>query len=208
MVVYDTAAYKKKAAGVTSGRFIVREPLLAAPRSVCHSSTSRPRPYSVVPSVSGRGRISLCLTAACAAGAITISRTCPPRRLSRFARVPLGIILQPDRVMRYTAVLLDIDGTIIDSNDAHAQAGVEAFERHGYAVDYPAVRSRIGKGGDKLLAELAGLDSERGKGRDIAEARTSIFKAEFLPTLQATPGARAMLEWLHRAGVTVTVATS
>jgi HAD superfamily hydrolase (TIGR01509 family) len=110
--------------------------------------------------------------------------------------------------MRYTAVLLDIDGTIIDSNDAHAHAWVKAFERHGYTVDYPAVRSRIGKGGDKLLAELADLDSERGKGRDIAEARTSIFKTEFLPRLQATPGARAMLEWLRRAGVTVTVATS
>src|SRR4051812_36314159 len=154
MVVYDTAAYKKKAAGVTSGRFIVREPLLAAPRSVCHSSTSRPRPFSVVPSVSGRGRISLCLTAACAAGAMRISRTCIPRRLSRLCAFRWAPSCNRIRVMRYTAVLLDIDGTIIDSNDAHAHAWVKAFERHGYTVDYPAVRSRIGKGGDKLLAEL------------------------------------------------------
>jgi HAD superfamily hydrolase (TIGR01509 family) len=114
----------------------------------------------------------------------------------------------PADAMRYTAVLLDIDGTIIDSNDAHAQAWLEAFRRYSLAVDYRAIRSRIGKGGDKLLAELAGLDSESGKGRDIAEARTHIFKAEFLPTLKPTPGARAMLEWVRREGTTVTVATS
>ena len=110
--------------------------------------------------------------------------------------------------MHYTAVLLDIDGTIIDSNDAHAQAWVKAFQRHGRAVDYQAVRSRIGKGGDKLLAELAGLDSEHGEGREMAQARTAIFKTEFLATLQPTPGARAMLQWLRGQGITITVATS
>jgi len=110
--------------------------------------------------------------------------------------------------MRYAAVLLDIDGTIIDSNDAHAQAWQKAFQRYDRAVDYQAIRARIGKGGDKLLAELVGLDSESGSGRDIAEARTQIFKADFLPRLKPTPGARAMREWLRREGVTVTVATS
>ena len=121
---------------------------------------------------------------------------------------PTGVILHASIGMRYTAVLLDIDGTIIDSNDAHAQAWLKALGRYGHAVDYQAVRSRIGKGGDKLLAELAGLDSESGQGREIAEVRTQIFKAELLPTLKPTPGARAMLEWLRDEHVTVTVATS
>ena len=110
--------------------------------------------------------------------------------------------------MRYTAVLLDIDGTIIDSNDAHARAWVKAFQQHGRAIAFPPIRSRIGKGGDKMLAEVAGLDSEEGEGRSIAAARTTIFKADFLPALKPTPGARAMLEWLRGEGVTVTIATS
>ncbi len=66
---------------------------------------------------------------------------------------------------RETGVLLDIDGTLLDSNDAHAQSWVEIFRRYGYDICFGRVRSLIGKGSDKLLPELTGLDSEAGKGK-------------------------------------------
>src|SRR4051812_49071145 len=98
--------------------------------------------------------------------------------------------------MRYDVVLLDIDGTIIDSNDAHAHAWVKALAQSGREVPFDDVRSRIGMGGDKLLKEVANLDSESAEGRAISEARQRIFASEFLPSLQPTRGARRMVEWL------------
>jgi HAD superfamily hydrolase (TIGR01549 family) len=110
--------------------------------------------------------------------------------------------------MRYQAVLLDIDGTLVDSNDAHAHAWVKALGLHGYDVAFQVVRSRIGMGGDKLLQEVAGIDSESPQGHSISEARRAIFSAEHLLTLQPTPGARRMVEWLKKEGMRIVIATS
>jgi hypothetical protein len=71
----------------------------------------------------------------------------------------------------YDAVLLDIDGTLVDSNAAHAAAWSDAFAAHGRHHPPEQVGPLIGKGGDKLLRELASLDDESGEGKRIAEAR-------------------------------------
>lgn len=110
--------------------------------------------------------------------------------------------------MRFDSILLDIDGTILDSNDAHARAWVKAFATHGHDIPFERIRPLIGMGGDKLLDQLAGLDSESGQGRRIADERKKIFAAEFLPSLRPTPGARRMIEWLKREGAAITIATS
>jgi beta-phosphoglucomutase-like phosphatase (HAD superfamily) len=109
---------------------------------------------------------------------------------------------------RYDAVLLDIDGTLVDSNAAHAAAWSDAFEAHGRHHPPERVRPLIGKGGDKLLRELASLDDESGEGKRIAEARVEIFKNRYLPGLTPTPGATAFVEWLLESRMTVVVATS
>ena len=63
------------------------------------------------------------------------------------------------------AVILDLDGTLLQSNDAHAQAFVEAGREIGLSVDFDTVRRLIAKGGDKLIPEALGFfsDSEAGK---------------------------------------------
>lgn len=104
-------------------------------------------------------------------------------------------------------VLLDIDGTLIDSNDAHARAWVGALAEHGYAVTFEQVRPLIGMGGDKLLPSLVGLDPESGEARRIAESRTDLFKRE-LPALRPTRGARDLLVLLKSEGLELVVATS
>ena len=59
---------------------------------------------------------------------------------------------------RITAVLFDIDGTLIDSNDAHAAAWIKAFAEHEVTVDPIAMRRSIGMGGDKLMPAVSGIE--------------------------------------------------
>jgi HAD superfamily hydrolase (TIGR01509 family) len=110
--------------------------------------------------------------------------------------------------MRYDAVLLDIDGTLVDSNGAHAAAWAEAFAAHGRHHPPDQIRPLIGKGGDKLLRELASLDDQSGEGKMISEERAEIFKTRYLPTLKPTPGAEDFVKWLIESRLTVVVATS
>jgi len=106
------------------------------------------------------------------------------------------------------AVLLDIDGTLIDSNDAHAAAWVEAFRGAGHDAPFDKVRWLIGKGGDKLLAEVAGISSDSPKGEAISERRAQIFREKYLPNLKPFPRVRELLERLHRERHRLVVATS
>ena len=110
--------------------------------------------------------------------------------------------------MRFRCVLLDIDGTLVDSNDAHAHAWVEAFAESGWQVPFERVRPLIGKGGDKLLAELANLDSESAAGKAIAEARRQIFKERHLRRLRPTHGAKELLLWLREQPIAAAIASS
>ena len=120
----------------------------------------------------------------------------------------MGIRRKGKTGLRYDVVILDIDGTIVDSNDAHAHAWVKALAQHGHDVNFDGVRSRIGMGGDKLLKQLVNIDSESAAGRAISESKRSLFASDYLPALQPTPGARPLIEWLKTQGAVVTIATS
>ena len=69
---------------------------------------------------------------------------------------------------RYAAVLFDVDGTLVNSNDAHAHAWVEAFAEAGITVDFERVRRSIGMGGDKLMPEVAGIEEDSPVGARIS----------------------------------------
>jgi phosphoglycolate phosphatase-like HAD superfamily hydrolase len=105
-------------------------------------------------------------------------------------------------------VLLDIDGTLIDSNDAHARAWVDSLRAHGYVVPFEEVRPLIGMGGDKMLPILTGLDPDSGEAERLTETRSQRFLERELPTLRPTKGARALLEHLTSIGLALVVATS
>jgi HAD superfamily hydrolase (TIGR01509 family) len=106
------------------------------------------------------------------------------------------------------AVLFDVDGTLVDSNDAHAGAWVKAFAEHGITVDPIQVRRSIGMGGDKLMPAVSELQEDSPLGQQIAERRGEIFKQEFLPKLQPFPGARDLVEAIKQRGYTVVAASS
>ena len=107
------------------------------------------------------------------------------------------------------AVLFDVDGTLIDSNDQHARAWVAALAEAGYIVPFERVRPLIGMGGDKVLPELVpGLEEDSPQGKVIGEARKRIFKERELNTIPPTRGARELLEAVRTRGARVVVATS
>ena len=105
-------------------------------------------------------------------------------------------------------ILLDIDGTLIDSNDAHARAWVDALRAHGYVIPFEEVRPLIGMGGDKMVPRLTGLDPDSGEAKRLSETRSQLFLKRELPTLRPTKGARALLEHLTSIGMELVVATS
>jgi HAD superfamily hydrolase (TIGR01509 family) len=107
-----------------------------------------------------------------------------------------------------TGVLLDVDGTLLDSNDAHARSWAEIFRRHGLSIAFERVRPLIGEGGDKLLPQLTGIDAESARGKAISDERRALFLEKYLPALVPTPGARLLVQRLRTKGVRVVVATS
>ncbi len=108
----------------------------------------------------------------------------------------------------YRAVIFDVDGTLVDSNDAHALAWVQAITESGRRVAVSRVRPLIGMGGDKLLPEVTGLSIDSPEGKVIAGRRREIFQHDYLPHLGPTRGARALLEWLRDDRQKLLVASS
>jgi HAD superfamily hydrolase (TIGR01509 family) len=110
--------------------------------------------------------------------------------------------------MAIRGVIFDVDGTLIDSNDGHARAWVDALAEFGHEVTYERVRPLIGMGGDKVLPELTGLRDESDEGKEIAERREAIFRERYLPQVKALPGARELLVRLRDDGFRLAVASS
>lgn len=107
------------------------------------------------------------------------------------------------------AVILDIDGTLIDSNAAHARSFVQAAEELG--IPSPGVDEilrLIGMGGDKLIPKVFGFAHDSSDGEKLDERKGEIFRSRHLSNLRPTPGARPLLERLSGDGYTLVVATS
>ncbi len=106
------------------------------------------------------------------------------------------------------AVLLDIDGTLVDSNDAHAGAWRKALLEQGFDIEFGVLRRCIGMGGDHMLPRIAGLTKDSALGKKISERRGEIFREEFLPDLKLLNGAKELLEKLLEKKLTLVIATS
>ena len=109
---------------------------------------------------------------------------------------------------RYRAVIFDVDGTLVDSNEAHARAWVDAFAERGFTVALADVQRLIGMGGDKLIPAAIGLAEDDPRIAGLSERRSEIFREQYLPHLRALPGSRALLQRLQRDGYKLAVASS
>ena len=154
---------------------------------------------------------TVCPRSSCTGTVSRGSLLCPHLPLAQQQRTTTGVFTLPfkDRhsVADVSAFLFDVDGTLIDSNAAHAETWAQALREHGIACDVADVRPLVGMGGDKLLARIAHLEEDSPDGRSIGQRKKALF-AERLPHLSPTPGARALIAYLHRLKKTLVVATS
>lgn len=104
--------------------------------------------------------------------------------------------------------MLDVDGTLVDSNDAHARSWVEIFRQDDFDVTYAQVRALIGMGGDKLVRALTGLDIDHGRGKDLTSRRKTLFLRDYLPSLGATAGAHDLVLRMREDRIKLVIATS
>ena len=109
--------------------------------------------------------------------------------------------------MAITAVLFDIDGTLVDSNDHHVLAWKEAFAGIGARFDRQVIHDQIGKGTDMLVPTLLPDLNEEAQER-LGKAHGDAFKARYLAEVKPFPGARDLLARTHAAGLRVVLASS
>jgi HAD superfamily hydrolase (TIGR01509 family) len=104
-------------------------------------------------------------------------------------------------------VVLDIDGTLVDTNYQHAIAWHRALRDHGHIVQLWEIHRHIGMGGDQIVAALIGEEAESSDGDAIREAEGEAY-GELIEEVQAMHGATELLEELREDGARAILASS
>jgi HAD superfamily hydrolase (TIGR01509 family) len=105
------------------------------------------------------------------------------------------------------AAILDIDGTLVDTNFHHAIAWYRAFRQHDIVLPIWRIHRHIGMGGDQMIAALCGDRTEEEKGDDIRDAEKVLY-SELIGGVEPLRGARELIEELKDRGHTVVLASS
>jgi HAD superfamily hydrolase (TIGR01509 family) len=105
------------------------------------------------------------------------------------------------------SILLDVDGTLVDSNYLHVDAWARAFAGGGYRVAAWRIHRAIGMGGDKLQAELIGDQAAAETGQALGDDHDRLFDRR-IDEVRPLPGASRLLRELHESGFTVVLASS
>jgi HAD superfamily hydrolase (TIGR01509 family) len=104
-------------------------------------------------------------------------------------------------------VILDIDGTLVDTNYQHALAWYRALRAHGHTVQVWEIHRHIGMGGDQIIAALVGDEAEREQGDGIRAAEGDAY-GELIGEVEPMDGARGLIEDLKGGGASVILASS
>jgi HAD superfamily hydrolase (TIGR01549 family) len=106
------------------------------------------------------------------------------------------------------AVIFDIDGTLLDSVDLHAQSWQAAFERFGKPVSFAEVRRQIGKGADQLMPVFLSKQELADFGAQLDKYRSELFKRDFLPRVRAFPKVRELFQCIRGDNKRIVLASS
>ena len=110
--------------------------------------------------------------------------------------------------MKLKGILFDIDGTLIDSNDIHCDAWLEAFEHFGKQIERNVMRHQIGKGGDLLVPDLLNAREMQTFGKKLQKYRGELFKKKYMERVKPFPASHRVVKALHDRGVKIAVASS
>lgn len=107
-----------------------------------------------------------------------------------------------------SAVIFDVDGTLVDSVDLHAESWQKAFRHFGREVPFEKIRFQIGKGADQFLPEFWSADELRSVGKPLQEFRSKLFKEEYLSQVKGFPKVRDLFLHLKAQSKKVALASS
>ena len=106
------------------------------------------------------------------------------------------------------AVIFDIDGTLVDSVDLHAQAWQEALRRYGHDVAFDDIRQQIGKGGDQLIPVFLNREQQKQYGKQLEEDRGQIWKSKYMSRVRPFPKVRELVQRIRDDGKQIALASS
>ncbi|HYF55893.1 MAG TPA: HAD family hydrolase [Salinarimonas sp.] len=106
------------------------------------------------------------------------------------------------------AILFDVDGTLVDSNECHVRAWLDAFAHFGIDAGADDIRGQIGKGGDQLKPVFMTPEDIEARGEEVDAWRSERFRAVHQPRVRAFPGVRSLFERLKADGRRIVIATS
>jgi HAD superfamily hydrolase (TIGR01509 family) len=109
---------------------------------------------------------------------------------------------------RYRGVLLDVDGTLIDSVEAHGRSWQQALADHGHEIHLLAIERLIGMGGDHLVEKLTGIRKDTAEFKAMSKRHGELFRDHYLAKLRPVTGARELVLQLQLAGYHIAVASS
>lgn len=106
------------------------------------------------------------------------------------------------------AIIFDIDGTLVDSVDLHAQAWQDALKHFGHPVELADIRHQIGKGGDQLLPVFLSQKEVARRGKEIEQWRSEHFRRKYLPKIRPFPLVRELFLRVLADGTRLALASS
>ena len=106
------------------------------------------------------------------------------------------------------AVIFDVDGTLVDSNDLHVEAWREAFRCYGKELTFEDVHGQMGKGGDQFMPVFCSEEELGRFGKELEQRRVELFKSDYLPRVRPFPRVRELFERIKADGLQVALASS
>lgn len=107
-----------------------------------------------------------------------------------------------------SGVIFDVDGTLVDTVDFHAEAWKRTFAAFGLDIDQAAIRAQIGKGGDQLMPIFLDPDRLRADGEAIETFRSDLFKREYLQRVQGFSDVRPLFDAILERGIKIALGSS
>ena len=108
----------------------------------------------------------------------------------------------------FRAVIFDVDGTLVDSNDLHVEAWREAFRRYGKELAFDEVHGQMGKGGDQLMPVFCSEAELDEYGEELERHRVELFAGRYLSRVRPFPRVRELFERIKADGLQIALASS
>ena len=106
------------------------------------------------------------------------------------------------------AIIFDLDGTLVDSVEYHAEAWVKAFKEYGYDFSHETLSQQIGKGSEFIVGELLSSEEAEKLHSDIAQYRKKYYQENLLEKVQPFPKVKELFEAIKADGIRIVLASS